>query len=219
MKTVQNIVFAVCSAALFALSSGACAGPVSFNITAAQFLPGTGYGIDASESSGNLLDVRFSTNAFAAQNRTLDTVNQSFTFTFGAIDMEEPAADSGIVSGELDGLDITAKLSFTAPTGVTQTIDALGIATPGTFSDLQVHYAIDWLPVTILFGNGGSFQLSLTDMAFDRQGTQFQTATVKLLSLPDEGLPVSDVPEPATAALLAIGVSCFAVFRRRRAKV
>jgi hypothetical protein len=145
-------------------------------------------------------------------------VNQSFTFTFGTIDMEEPNAHTGIEADELDDLGITAKLTFTAPTGVTQSVTATGVATAGSVSDSQEDYVIDWAPVTILFGHGGSFRLSLTDMALFGEGTQAQTATMTLLSLSDDGLPANDVPEPATAALLAIGMGSVALIRRRRAR-
>src|SRR4029453_2061031 len=114
---------------------------------AAQFLPGAGYGEDVNEGSPNLLDVRFSTSAFSAQTFALSAVNQSFTFNFGTIDMEEPNAQGGIATNELDGLGISAKLTFTAPTGVTQTVTATGLATAGSVIDSPVDYVIDWSPV------------------------------------------------------------------------
>src|SRR6185295_15208773 len=131
--------------AILAFSSGASAAPISFSITAAQFVPGAGYGIDSDESSGSLLDVRFSTSAFSAQNFALSAVNQSLTFNFGTIDLAEPDADGGIVSGELDDLGISAKLTFTAPTGVIQTVTATGVATSGLVSENPnlVDYVID----------------------------------------------------------------------------
>jgi hypothetical protein len=219
MNPVQKFLSAAGAAAMFVLSSGASAAPVSFTITAAQFLPGPGYGIDLDEASPNLLDVRFSTSVFSTQNFALSAVNQSNTFNFGTIDLEEASAHSGIQGPEeLDGLLITAKLTFTAPTGVTQTISATGVATPGSVSDSQVDYVIDWAPVLVSFGNGGQFRISLTDMAFSDMGAQFQTATVTLLSLSDELLQANDVPEPATVALLGIGIGSVAVVRRRRAK-
>jgi len=139
------------------------------------------------------------------------------TFNFGAIDLEEPNASSGINLDELDGLGVTARLTFTAPTGVVQTVVATGIATAGIVGDSGVDYVIDWSPVTILFGNGGQFQLSLTDMAFAGQGSQFQTATVTLLALPDGSS--GNLPEPSSMALLGIGIGCVALVRRRRAKI
>jgi hypothetical protein len=145
-------------------------------------------------------------------------VNQSFSFNFGTIDLEEPNAQSGIQSPEETGdLLITAKLTFAAPTGVEQTISATGVATPGSVSDTEVDYVIDWSPVLVSFGNGGQFRISLTDMSFSSMGAQFQTATVTLMSL-ERGIPPNNVPEPASIALLGVGIGCVAMVRRRRAK-
>jgi hypothetical protein len=198
-------------------SSGAGAGPVLFNITSAQFLPGAGYGVDANESSGTLLDVRFSTSAFTAQAFLFSLPGQSATFNFGTIDLEEPNANGGIVPNETDNLSVTAKLTFTNPTGVQQSVAATGVATVGLVSDSSVDYFVHWSPVTVLFGNGGSFDLSLSDMSFNDMGTQFESATVTLLTLSSE-VPPNNVPEPSSIALVGIAIGCAAAASRRRAK-
>ena len=97
MNLSQRVLSAVGAAAMLAFSSEAGAAPITFSITAAQFLPGAGYGVDGNEASPNLLDVRFLTSAFSAQSFALSAVNQSFTFNFGTIDMQEPNAHGGIV--------------------------------------------------------------------------------------------------------------------------
>ena len=63
-----------------------------------------------------MLDVRFSTSAFSAQNFSLSAVNQSFTFNFGTIDLAEPNANGGIVvPDESDDLGISAKTDLHRP--------------------------------------------------------------------------------------------------------
>jgi len=65
------------------VSAPALAVPVGFTISGVSFTPGTGYGVDSSESLGTptLLNVRFSTSGFLAQNVSLD-LPTSATSTF-----------------------------------------------------------------------------------------------------------------------------------------
>jgi len=217
---VTRALLPVGAVAMLALSSGASAAPVPFNITAAQFvIPGSAeYGQDFDEDHGTLLDVRFSNSVFSPQSFTLSTLNQFATFNVGSIDLEEPNSGHGILADETDHLDISARLTFTAPTGITQTITATATAfVHNSVTDNAVDYVLDWSPVLVSFGTGGQFRIDLTDMSFNGLGNQFQTATFTLLSFSDT-LPPSNVPEPASIALLGIGIGCAAVTRRRRTK-
>ena len=213
MKPMRWFSLALCTVGMLVFSSGTSATP--FTITNAQFLPGSGYGIESNESQGTLLDVRFLTSGFVTQNFALNAVGQSFTFNFGTIDLEEPNSQGAISPDELDNLGISARLIFTAPTGVVQTVTATGVAFPGSVSDASVDFVIDWSPIEVLFGNGGKFRLSLTDMALNDMGSQFQTATVTLLSLSD-GNGSTPVPEPTSMALVGMAIGCLAITRRRQ---
>ena len=218
MNLSQRLLWTLGAAALLGLPSGAIAGPVAFTITGAQFVPGSGYGVDGDENAGNLLDVRFSNSQFNPQSFAFSAPGQSFTFFFGSVDLEEPEAFGGILAGETDALGINAKLTLTAPVGLTQTITATGTASVGSVGDSLVDYFIDWSPVSVAFGNGGLFEINLSDMAFSGAETQFQTATIRLLQSPDDGTPPTNIPEPASIALVGMGLSCVAMSRRRRAK-
>jgi hypothetical protein len=221
MRLLPKVLSAVGAAAMLAFSSGASAVP--FTVTAVQFVPGPGYGLDRDETpNGNLLDVRFFNSIFTTQNFVLTAPGQSFTFNFGTIELAETEQGGGIDGPqEMDDLQVSAKLTFTSPTVIpaTQTVNVIGNAVPGSISDSFVDYVIDWSPVLVSFGNGGQFKISLTDMSFSDQGTQTQTVTITLLKLSD-GLPSNDIdlPEPASTALLGLGIACVAFARRKRAK-
>jgi len=92
MNLSQRLLWTLGAAALLGLPSGAIAGPVAFTITGAQFVPGSGYGVDGDENAGNLLDVRFSNSQFNPQSFAFSAPGQSFTFFFGSVDLEEPEA-------------------------------------------------------------------------------------------------------------------------------
>jgi len=71
-------------------------------------------------------------------------------------------------------------------------------------------------PVTVLFGNGGAFEISLGDMSFSDRGAKDQLVAITLSRLGEQG-DSNDVPEPASIALFAIGLACIASVRRKRA--
>lgn len=209
MNIFRKVMLAI--ATMGCLATAPMAAAVPFEITAASFTPGSGYGIDADEDSGTLLDVRFVTSGtFTPRQFDLSAIGQFLTFNFGTVNLQELNAKGGINNNEIDNLGVTASFTFTNPLGVVQNILATGTAITGSVSDSFVDYTIVWTPLMVAFGTGGVFEIAMNNLSFADQGSQVQTATITL-----KGLPQGVVPEPATIALLGLGLLGFATMRRR----
>lgn len=211
MKFLNRTALAAC---LFTLAGAASA--TAFSVTGAALTPGGGYGVDASEATNTatLLDVRFSTAAFAAQSFNLNAVGSFYEFVVGSVNFAESNNLQGIVDAERDNLNVALALTFAAPGNVVNTILATGSAVAGSISDNAVDYTLAWAPVTRTFGTSGLYTIAFSNLSFTNVGTQNLTARITLTAAD----AAADVPEPGSLGLLGIGLLGAGMLRRRAAK-
>ena len=198
---------------LWAAAGVAAATP--FSLTGVSFAPGVGYGVDGTETSdlSTLLDVRFTTTGFSAQNFNLNTVGQSKTFAIGTVQLAESNNAQGITQNERDFLDVKVTFSFLLPGNTSPFVTANGAAEAGSVQDNELDYVLTWSPMTVNFGTSGKYQISLANLSFDGKNNtalQTQNATITLLAADNA------VPEPGSIALFGLGMLALGGLRRRQ---
>lgn len=219
MKLIKKVLLGLACISAFGLSETASA--TAFTVTGGSFDVGSGYGTGAGQ-----LDVSF-IDQVATQSFTLNP-GDSTSFRFGKVKLGEQCINSGaplidvfacgfrgLDGDETNNLGVTANLTFSDPIAATVQSIAVTGAFIGPVNGVLLEnyipdYFIDFSPVTIDFGAGGSFVVELSDLWFFHTGGLNTDAMITLTAAP------TAVPEPATLAMLAIGLLGFGMVRRRK---
>jgi hypothetical protein len=208
----KQVLLSLATAVSFA--TPAFATPIPFTISSITVAAAsTGYGATGNDA----LDVTF-TPVTAPITFNLDLAApgpSSKTFTIASINLKEDCIDPGSCptpkGNETKNLDVLVTISFTSPLIGNQLVTLTGSATPGPVNDSAVDYSLTFGdPILVAFGKNGQFSLDVLNLSFSANGPQDLQATVALLKAPQV------VPEPASLALMGVGLAGLALRSKRR---
>jgi hypothetical protein len=193
-----------------AISGQAALASVQFDV-GANGPTGNHWVLDSGWGTGSAqLDAVFKVNANLPNEVFSLKPGQSYCFNFGTVQLRDAYIDASAT----DHLGVTADVLFDAPQVGQVSNPGSAVAFVGSVSDSATDLKITFNPVYVNFGQGGKFQIDLTDLCFSQCGTLCVDACVTLCSEACHALP-----EPATLVIWSVFGAGFLgtrVCRRRR---